>query len=292
MNPDRLTKRQWEILEAHARYFYLTRRQLVRLGIGTWHSVYKPMRALLDPKRKNNLLGAITFGPNPSGGDHERMTYLTPHGVSALVENPHCNLTANEIRHPRGNSPQLKDDRYRNHRESMVDFHMGFDQYAKEADLSFYVLTDFQFKGDNAHGGNQPLKQLTRVEIPDQPPLIPDLVLLTQSSAGEQFLYFVEVSQQSSDTKYILKQISTHRSAIRHFDDSLSNSDQFHLFGIRKLPRVLYAFAEAESLERVLNALGGSNDPFFAFALLSDLSTGEFSFLRSNRVPYDNLFPT
>ena len=117
----RITMIQGNVLEALARYKFLTMSQMLKLDIGTTQYQYLAMQTKSLRDRGRPLIGCHNFHiPQPRKGRVESMYYLRPKGREALVFE--LDIPEEKIKMPIGKSVAYKDYL---HRKYTIDYQIG-----------------------------------------------------------------------------------------------------------------------------------------------------------------------
>lgn len=191
------------ILEALAKYKYLTTIQMERLGIMRSRKYIgdelKGMRLSSTP-----LVECLTFGVVPNRGKLPYFYHLTKYGKQYLVEA--LKYEEGEVRIPIGITSPFNYDYF--HRTYTIDFHISLQQWAdkNEVEVVFFD-TYFDKTGNNRKNAN--LKTKTKVSLSKEKFFIPDGVFMLELSDGERELYCLEV-HNGKNTKKLMGQLTNH----------------------------------------------------------------------------------
>jgi len=247
-----ITNIQSNVLEALARYKFLTMSQMLALDIGTVHYQYlwKQVASLRD--RGKPLVGCHNFKiPQPRKGKVESMYYLTKEGKRSLVLD--LLIPEEEIKMPLGKTVAYKDYL---HRKFTIDFQIVLDKWAtqKEYEVPFFD-TYFDKTGNNRVGRN--LRAKTRISLSDTDYFIPDGAFKVFKPDGSQKLYLFEM-YNGKDSARIVRQMHKHAQAMTfrctHKKYDLDESKSY---------KVVLVFQFHSILESVIARV--QNDPAFTY---------------------------
>ena len=234
------------ILEALARYKFLTTGQLLWLGIMTDRAnLNREIKKLRD--RKKPLLATISFGVDPRVGKLENFHTLTLHGVAYLREQ--LQLPLDEIKHLKGTSSVFHRDYF--HRLSMINFMISLDLWSMDQmkEITFF---DSYFDTTGNANRDKNLVSKTRIDIPEHKSLYADGICMLHSP-GQQALYAVEM-YRGKDTARVLQQL-------RLYAHALASGAINEKYDHGQAVRVLLIFDQQSNMESVLEQL--ATDPFF-----------------------------
>ena len=241
-----LTQVHTRVLEALARYKFLTTGQMLWLGIMTDRAnLNRELKKLRD--RKKPLLTTISFGVDPRIGKLENFHTLTLHGVSYLREQ--MQLPLEEIKHLKGTSTVFHRDYF--HRLSTINFMIALDLWSMDQmkEITFF---DSYFDTTGNANRDKNLVSKTRIDIPGQKSLYADGIFTLSSPEGN-LLFAVEV-YRGKDTARVLQQLRLYAYAL----GSGAINDKYD-YG--QAIRVLLIFDQPGNMEAVLEQL--ATDPFF-----------------------------
>ena len=203
----RITSIQGNILEALARYKFLTNTQLLRLDVGTTQYPYlaKQIRSLRD--RGRPLVGTHNFHtPQPRKGRVESMHYLTLKGREALVFE--LDKDVESIKMPVGKSVAYKDYL---HRRYTIDYQIELDKWAEQNGATVPIFdTYFDKVGNNRVSKN--LRAKTRITLSQDEYFIPDGAYFLKREGGKR-LHLMEM-YNGKDTGRIIRQLHKHAQAL------------------------------------------------------------------------------
>ena len=202
-----ITNIQGNVLEALARYKFLTMSQMLSLDIGTTQYQYlaKQTKSLRD--RGKPLIGCHNFHtPQPRKGRVESMYYLTKRGREALVFE--LDMEQEKIKMPIGNSVAYKDYL---HRRYTIDYQIALDKWANANGIEVpYFDTYFDKIGNNRVLKN--LRAKTRVTLSETEYFIPDGMCFLKKD-GDRRLHLMEM-YNGKDTGRVVKQLHKHAQAL------------------------------------------------------------------------------
>ena len=203
---NKITNIQANVLEALAKYKFLTLSQMLQIGVGTtqYKYLWKQVASLRD--RKRGLVDRRNFNTEDRLGRVEDMYFLTKHGASALILD--LRFPEEEIRLPKGKTIANK-DYY--HRKFTLDFQIKTYQWAEGAGRFVpYFHTYFDKTGNNRTDKN--LMTMTRIDFEGEDYIIPDAAFLLSSLEKERLFLFE--MHNGSDTFRLLKQLHKHAFAL------------------------------------------------------------------------------
>ena len=241
-----LTQVHTRVLEALARYKFLTTGQMLWLGIMTDRAnLNRELKKLRD--RKKPLLTTISFGVDPRIGKLENFHTLTLHGVSYLREQ--MQLPLEEIKHLKGTSTVFHRDYF--HRLSTINFMIALDLWSIDQmkEITFF---DSYFDTTGNANKDKNLVSKTRIDIPGQKSLYADGIFTLSSPEGN-LLFAVEV-YRGKDTARVMQQL-------RLYAYALGSGAINEKYDYGQAIRVLLIFDQPGNMEAVLEQL--ATDPFF-----------------------------
>lgn len=198
---------QGNVLEALARYKFLTMSQMLKLNIGTTQYNYlsRQIKSLND--RKKALIKRQSYqAPQVSKGRIEGMYFLTKRGHETLVYDLH--IDKEKIKMPIGKTMAYRDYF---HRKYTIDYQIALDKWAKanNANIPFFD-TYFDKIGNNRVSKN--LRSKTRITFSDSEYFIPDGVYFVEKE-GKKRLHLMEM-YNGKDTGRVVKQLHKHGKAL------------------------------------------------------------------------------
>jgi len=227
MNPKPISPGQQDVLEALARYWFLTVPQMLRLGLSKSEaSLRKNMIADLKTRRYRSPL-STSRGPAIEATDLGRwqaiphVHTLTEVGVELLADL--WKVDPSEIKYPIGGA-QFSKQYF--HRIAQIDFHIALRLWA-DLEAATVHVADMDFEKDGAQRtGGQVAK--TKVSIDHASFIIPDGVFGIATAENQPLLYALEIHSET-DTKYITEQLLRHGSALingsigKKYNQNISN---------------------------------------------------------------------
>ena len=256
------------ILEALARYMYLTPKQLLQIGVSTSQRVvWRELRHLLHlPSTKRPYIRVIRPPVQHRINHAESVHYLTPRGATLLSD--HCGMDPTSIAYPR-HTIFFTSDFF--HRKTCIDFHIALTQALASSPFELATCDQyFRFSGANrsSSSGNR-LHAKTRITLANRRFIIPDLNLIIQSKAdpNKRALFAVEVTN-GRDTKRVLEKLRHHAALMQ--DGALSQH-----YGFKANYQALVLFTEPSLLKAAAHRLpeAGIDNfrPLFWFAFLNEV---------------------
>ena len=199
-----ITNIQGNVLEALAKYKFLTLTQMLLLDVGTiqYKYLWEQVKSLRD--RKRALVGAHRFdSPYPRKGRVEDLYYLTNQGRHALKEEL---FFKGSIKIPTNKTPAYKDY---THRKYTIDFQIALHKWAKKAGFNVpFFHTYFDMIGSKKEKN---LRAKTRIAL-DTDFFIPDAMFQLESEHKERFYLFEMYN--GKDSKRVIKQLHKHARAM------------------------------------------------------------------------------
>ncbi len=226
---------QQKILEALARYKFLTSSQMIRLGISKRRSNLSVMlKPLKETKRA--FIGEMQFAFIPTKGRLENFYYLKNKGKRILLDS---GMEETEIRIPKGRTVMFTQDYF--HRKYTIDCHIACDLSAVQHGVKVLFFDRYFDKtGNNRISKN--LQAKTKVAT-DLDYIIADGSLLIESEHGSK-LYALEL-YNDKNTKRILRQLDKHLEGIK-------SATLCRNYGIEKAHRLLAIFTHSETKKAVM----------------------------------------
>lgn len=248
----KLTEMQTRVLEALARYTYLTASQLHQIGISkSLPVIWRLLRQLTAGKRA--LVGVIDFPPQLRVEKVERVHFLSRRGATVLAEIHR--VDAAEVRFPQAASAYHRDYW---HRRYCIDFHIWLTR-ALEANSWDIVIAAWDRYFDKV-GANRTkdssrgrLRAKTRLDLGTAGSvgsyIIPDVnfVLQSQREPSKQALFCLEMCN-GKNTKRVLRQIEKHTVAMQ--EGAMADR-----YGVSQNYRALFLFAEWGLMDAVFSRL-------------------------------------
>lgn len=222
----KLSLSQSQILEALAKYKFLTTGQLLQLGIMSDRANLNKQIALLR-KYYKPLIASITFGVHPQLGKLENIHHLTAFGAGVLWEQYGEQYA---VRFPKGGGNGLFRQDYF-HRIHTVTIHIHFEQWAKQ---NFMEIVYFRTYFDKiATGKENGYRAETMIKMDEKEYLIADAICLLESVRRKE-LYAIEL-YNGNDTNRVYHSLFQHLKA-------LNNGEPSGRFGLQYGSRVLCIF--------------------------------------------------
>lgn len=240
-----ITETHTQVLEALARYKYLTVSQLQRIGISRSKQVlWREVKKLANSPTP--LVGIINFPPNMRVEKVERVHYLTEDGAMVLADI--LGMDFEELDFQRVTSVYHRDYW---HRKYSIDFHIWLTQALASAPWDLEIcLFDRYFDKIGANRTNNPkatrLRAKTRFDLSNDRYIIPDVnfVLQSASQPARKAFYCMEMCN-GKDTKRILTQLYKHTVAMQ--EGVIAQH-----YGLAQNYRVLLLFSKPGAMEAVL----------------------------------------
>ena len=212
-----LTDMDLAILSHLGKFTFLTVRQLLAIGVSrSARSLAHQLRTLTTfPTSAKPVIGVLKYPPEVSLGRVEHLYFLTPRGVELLCE-ANSEIDVSRFHLPKRPQPIFRDY---HHRKMTVDAHILISNFLKHhhpaLDVDFWD-TYFQKSGANRSKKSEPLHAKTRVALPDDRYLIPDVVFHLRKKESEQagLLIALEVSR-GKDSKRLIRQLYRHLEALK-----------------------------------------------------------------------------
>lgn len=240
-----ITEQQGRILQAIARYKFLSPLQLARLGIGEITGIRERINRITTGQ--NPLLGCIKFGVHPTQGRLPYVYYLTPHGQTVLMEN--YEIEQEQIKMPIGDSSLFYKDY--THRRNTIDYQIALYKWSETVDFEVeFFDTYFDKIGNNRRDKNSQSKN--KVFIGEELYIIPDGVYMLKKET-ERHLHLFEM-YDGKDTKRVLKQLVKHGMAYQLGSPSTK-------YEIQKAHRTVLVF-EYESIKQAVIHRAKEDDYF------------------------------
>lgn len=233
-----ITERQLQILEALARFKYLTAQQLAFIA-GIKHSS-NTSRLLKDlNERKKPLVDYKGFGIIPVHGRLARVFFLTKYGKEVIVEA--LGLSPESVKYVQNKHSLFQRDYF--HRCDTVNFNIHFQKWLEASgyDLEFFTYY-FDKTGSNR---NQTGEIANSIQVRDFK-IVPDGIGLF-STPERAFLFLFE-QHNGKDKKRAVDQIMAHCVAI-------SEGGAPDKYGIQSAARVYYVFESESCLKSTLSEL-------------------------------------
>lgn len=233
------TPAQTKILEALARYKFLTSSQMIRLGISNRRSNLSVMlKPLKETKRA--FIGEMQFAFIPTKGRLENFYYLKPSGKKALIEGGL--LAEEDIKIPKGRTVLFTQDYF--HRKYTIDCHISCDLSAKKKD-STVVFFDryFDKTGNNRNTAN--LQARTKIALTGDYIIADGTCLLEKDDISR--LFALEL-YNDTNVKRIVEQIEKHIQGIK-------NSSLCRNYGLEKGHRLLAVFTHPQTKVAVMKKI-------------------------------------
>lgn len=271
------------ILEALARYKYLTISQFVTLGLSGKGSHKNYLNTLLIKMRRgrNALVGHIPFSGVYKFQNREYVYYLTSKGVEALIL--HHRYDDNIIKRPIGTSSMY--DRDYLHRKYFIDIQISLYQWAEKNGYSVPLFdTYFDYVGSSR---KRSLRAKTSILLDPNTKkrVIPDGLFFLDKK-GVKSLYALEL-HMGNDTGRAMEQIRNHKR-------TLDNGSASEHYGFTKGNRILYVFQNPSIMEATKvsfnrsTIITGAYYPYFLISTYKQCISNFncFSDIRGNSVKF------
>jgi len=240
-----ITERQLQILEALARFKYLTSNQLAKLfKVKNSANVTRLLKDLNE--RKQPLVNYKGFGVIPIHGRLARVFFLTSHGKDLIQEA--LDYSEDSIKFVKNKHSLFQRDYF--HRRDTVTFNMYFQQWLANNNYQLHFFNYyFDKSGSNRNNTGETLNSLQVNDFK----IVPDGIGLF-NTPERPYLFLFEL-HNGKDKGRAVNQISAHCLAI----STGSASDKYK---ISTSARVYYVFEEESCKRAVMEEL--KNDPHFA----------------------------
>ena len=207
----RLSRLQFSILLAVAKYRFLTNSQLVLADLGKADTIRKTTRHLATHPPKASLLSVQKFPVNRRLGRLENVYSLATAGLEFVSESNPSLLRTGKI-----NKATFDGDFF--HRRACITFQLLLDKALSENTshaLSVETFDQyFHMTGSNRGGSQQnPLHSKTKIEFEGKRFFIPDCIFVIRNRKGQRALYAVECVF-GDKTGRTLQQIKNHMTAL------------------------------------------------------------------------------
>jgi hypothetical protein len=257
----RFSPKQIQVLQALARYKFLTYSQMATLGIERHRS---NLSTLLKGLRESSFPMVRKI---PHGMGDEVKHYLTEKAVPVLCEL--CGLEASQIHCPKGTI--LTDTQDQAHRTRLIDFHIALDLACQQTGIGL-LFCDRYFDTIGNNRVEKNLKSKTAFEYKSNSSIKPDMVFKLQTASQEE-LFIVELENGRDAKKTVEK-------CIRHAEAVLSGSVN-QRFNFNRGYRVLWILEFDGTLQTVLERLQGNPlflniTEYFLFKPFSQMSNEVF----------------
>ncbi len=257
----RFSPKQIQVLQALARYKFLTYSQMMQLGIERHRS---NLSTLLKDLRESSFPMVKKI---PHGMGDEVKHYLTEKSISVLQDL--CELEESEIHCPKGTI--LTDTQDQVHRTRIIDFHIALDLACQQEGVTLLFCDRyFDTVGNNRVEKN--LKSKTAFEYKPNSSIKPDMAFKLQTTSQEE-LFLVELENGRDAKKTVEK-------CIRHGEAVLTGSVN-QRYDFNRGYRVLWVLEFEATLESVLGKLAGlplfqNLTEYFLFKSLSQMGKEVF----------------
>ena len=265
----KITNIQGKVLEALAKYKFLTISQMLTIGVGTsqYKYLWKQVASIRD--RKKGLINRRSFNLETRLGRVEDLYFLSKHGKSELIHAFH--VPEEDIKMPIGKTIAYKDY---HHRKATIDFQIKLYQWVdKRKHQILFFNAYYDKKGNNRSGKN--LTTLTRVDFDGTDYFIPDAVFQLESEAKNR-LFLFEL-HRGYDTNRLIKQIHKHAFALvkkfTHQQFSYDPQKSYSILLLFEYQNTKNAFIKRISKE---GAAFSQIEQFFLCKSLEDLVESEF----------------
>lgn len=194
---------QVRILEALARYRFLTNRQLVTLGL---YKTEKSLREKVLPRLKGTsqpLMKSMDFGFVAGKGRLPQVHYLTKRGALVLAELHQVSLDVIPFF---VGAIQFSRDYF--HRIEFISLHIAVRQYAQQTGQTVEFFHNYFDSSGNQRQANSQLIRDTQVTLHGKT-IIPDGNFRLAMNDGQRRLFSLEL-HKGNHTKRILAQLTHH----------------------------------------------------------------------------------
>jgi len=207
MEQEQISNARHKVLEALAKYRYMTTEQFVFAGVS--ESKDSVMRRILPPlfrRERGKLIDFVNLGFIPGKGCRPRVYFLTKHGAQILADFERCDIS--EIQFAEGGMQYARDF---DHRKAYIDYVISFHRWIDSVggdildECHYFDATGSNRKGTKSHAK-------TRLEMPDGF-IIPD-GLAHFDAVGKVRAVAVEVHRHT-DPRRCAEQLGKHMDAIR-----------------------------------------------------------------------------
>ena len=239
---NRVTRIQSKILEALAKYKFLTIPHMLLCDIGTRDYTYAWKQASSLRDRGKPLASTKDYRSIDAvdKGRRHSIYNLTAEGKKVLVEE--LDFPVEDIKMPR-NGKTISDARYY-HRVDQITYEIILDKWAEIKNLEIpFFHRDFDYTGNNRRG--ERLHALTRIELGNEAFFIPDGAYKLASGDGKEIFHLFEY-ERGDKTRKALQKIHKHAEAMTF----RSTHRKFNL-NENKSYRVVFLF-ETESLKNLV----------------------------------------
>ena len=266
-----ISEKPLEIMEALAKYKFLTVSQFIELGISR-HK--QNVRAFLSElfKHTKPFAGKITYPLHPRNGRLENLYYLTTNGVQFLIDE--MDYRENEIKFPKNTSSLASSDYF--HRVNTIYFQIFLNKWLEKNFFELdFLHSYFDYNGANRvkKGEVGTLRAKTKVNIDENSYINPDMAFAFHTDK-KPFLCLVEV-HQGKDTLRLFRQIKEHQKA-------LADAKPSEAFGVNVGARTLFIFELESCKQAVIKRINEVEDikeykGFFLFKTFDELYSDFFS---------------
>lgn len=259
---DNVSPLRHKVLDALAKYRYMTVKQFVLAGISpSPQYLRRGVLAPLHTRVRGKLIEFVEMGFEAGKGCKPRVYFLTEHGAKAIAEYERCEETA--IPYPKGGM-QYARDFY--HREAYIDYLIIFHRWLEH--VGGRTLGErhyFDSQGSNRKGTQS--HAMTRVALSDGF-IVPD-GLVEFEAGGKRRVAAVEIHRHT-DPKRCAEQLEKHMAAVK--EQAVTG-----LFGGDGASAVLSVATERGMSERIRARMRETRDflphflPIFRFACMEDI---------------------
>ena len=260
------SEKQLLILEALARYKFLTISQMIQLDLAgeKKHKTYLNTLLKKMRERKRPTISCIKFAGTHKFQQREYVYYLTKYGANDLILN--TGINSSQINRPIGTSSMYERDY--SHRKCYIDVKISLHQWADKNEIDVILYDNYYDYLGSSHGGT--LRAKTSIALGDtkEGRIIPDGIFILDNY-GSPKLYAIEI-HMGRDTLRAMRQIMNHKIAL----DTGAISTHY---GLEVGNRVLYVFENKNIMERVIQGVKDNRSiseayyPYFLFAFNPDL---------------------
>lgn len=267
-----LTATESRILFALGKFKFLTVSHMMKLGIMS-HRNHLNTNLKKLRERGKPLVHSLVFGVHPQIGKLENFHCLTKYGKQLLLDFAGNEMEA--VKAPIGLQSLFVHD-YQ-HRKFTIDFHVCVEKWINAHPDYSLDLFDRYFDKVGNNRRSKSLTSLTKLPLPNNQHLFADGIFIVSDPDSNLSLFCFEM-YNGKDTKRVIKQLTSHKEAIK----TGSPSEKFGLNKLGKSNRVLCVFEEESCMKAVLTRLNTKS----AFANYSN----HFLFKPLAQVAPENIF--
>ncbi len=254
-----ITNSQMKILEALARYTFLTVPLIDTLGVfKNPISIYRSLRGLKDLSKP--LIITQNFGVHPTRGQLHSLIYLSKYGKEVLLDNGHKEVNIN--------IPSAKTfvstDYF--HRVANIQTFVFMDLYLQSIDKAKILFFDYYFS-KTSRTSQEYSRALNRIDLENDNYIIPDII--TKFNIDEkEYLYLIEI-HNGNDSNKAFVQCLQHIKAI----DLGSPKDKYNH---PRNNRVIFIFEQKGCMNAVIKKINSTENlkkylNLFLFKTIEDM---------------------